>query len=93
MPFHLFRRSDKPFHLFKRLVKSCGCKFQRKSYDDFIHASVITLNDRLGFDNWLYPKSFMSFMRTKDYTYMVINDGKVSIREFLCILYLIEDVW
>ena len=35
------------------------------------------LSDRLGFDSWPYPKSFMSLMWMKDYTYMVINDGKV----------------
>ena len=35
------------------------------------------LSDRLGFDSWPYPKSFMSLMWIKDYTYMVINDGKV----------------
>ena len=26
------------------------------------------LNDQLGFDNWPYPKSFMSLMWMKDYT-------------------------
>ena len=35
------------------------------------------LSDQLGFDSWPYPKSFMSQMWMKDYTYMVINDGKV----------------
>ena len=35
------------------------------------------LSDRLGFDSWPYPKSFMSLMWMKDYTYMVIDDGKV----------------
>ena len=35
------------------------------------------LSDRLGFDSWPYSKSFMSLMRMKDYTYMIINDGKV----------------
>ena len=35
------------------------------------------LSDRLGFDSWPYPKSFMSLMWMKDYTYMVINDVKV----------------
>ena len=35
------------------------------------------LSDRLGFDSWPYPKSFMSLMWMKDYTYMVINDRKV----------------
>ena len=35
------------------------------------------LSDQLGFDSWLYPKSFMSLMRMKDYTYMEINGGKV----------------
>ena len=35
------------------------------------------LSDRLGFDNRPYPKSFISLMWMKDYTYMVINDGKV----------------
>ena len=35
------------------------------------------LSDRLGFDSWLYPKSFMSLMWMKDHTYMVIDDGKV----------------
>ena len=38
----------------------------------------INLSDRLGFDSWPYPKSFMSLMWMKDYTYMVINDGKVT---------------
>ena len=35
------------------------------------------LSDRLGFDSWPYHKSFMSLMWMKDYTYMIINDGKV----------------
>ena len=35
------------------------------------------LSDRLGFDNWPYPKSFMNLMWMKDYTYMEIDDGKV----------------
>ena len=35
------------------------------------------LSDWLGFDSWLYPKSFMSLMQMKNYTYMVIDDGKV----------------
>ena len=35
------------------------------------------LSDRLGFDSWLYPKSFMSLMWMKDYTYMIIDDEKV----------------
>ena len=35
-------------------------------------------SNRLGFDSWLYPKSFMSLMWIKDYTYMVIDDVKVS---------------
>ena len=35
------------------------------------------LRDRLGFDSWPYPKSFMSLMWIKDYTYMAIDDGKV----------------
>ena len=35
------------------------------------------LSDRLGFDSWPYPKSFMILMWMKDYTYMVIDDGKV----------------
>ena len=35
------------------------------------------LSDRLGFDSWPYPMSFMSLMWMKDYTYMVIDDGKV----------------
>ena len=35
------------------------------------------LSDWLGFDSWPYPKSFMSLMGMKDYTYMVINDRKV----------------
>ena len=36
------------------------------------------LSDRLGFDSWPYPNSFMSLMRIKDYTYMVIDNGKVT---------------
>ena len=35
------------------------------------------LSDRLGFESLPYPKSFMSLMWMKDYTYMVIDDGKV----------------
>ena len=35
------------------------------------------LSDRLGFNCWPYPKSFMSLMGMKDYTYMVIDDRKV----------------
>ena len=37
------------------------------------------LSDWLWFDNWPYPKSFMSLMRMKDYTYMVIDDEKVPL--------------
>ena len=36
------------------------------------------LSDRLGFDSWPYPKSFMSLMWMKAYIYMVIDDGKVT---------------
>ena len=36
------------------------------------------LSDRLRFDSWPYPKSFMSLMWMKDYTYMVIDDEKVT---------------
>ena len=36
------------------------------------------LSGWLGFDSWPYPKSFMSLMQMKDYTYMVIDEGKVS---------------
>ena len=35
------------------------------------------LSDRLGFDSCPYLKSFMSLMWMKDYTYMIIDDGKV----------------
>ena len=35
------------------------------------------LSDRLGFDSSPYPKSFMSLMWMNDYTYIVIDDGKV----------------
>ena len=35
------------------------------------------LSDRLGFDSWPYPKSFMSLIWTKDYIHMVIDDRKV----------------
>ena len=35
------------------------------------------LSDRLGFDSSPYPKSFMILMWMKDYTYMLIYDGKV----------------
>ena len=35
------------------------------------------LSEQLGFDSWPYPKSFMSPMCMKDYTYMIIDDGKV----------------
>ena len=43
-----------------------------------ISTCIITnLNDRLGFDSRPYPKSFMSLMWMKDYTYMVIDEGKV----------------
>ena len=35
------------------------------------------LSYRLGFDSWPYPKSFMSLMWMKDYTYMIIDNGKV----------------
>ena len=34
------------------------------------------LSDRLRFDSSPYPKCFMSLMWMKDYTYMVIDDGK-----------------
>ena len=36
------------------------------------------LSDWLGFDSWPYPKSFMSLMWMKDYTYMVLDDENVS---------------
>ena len=36
------------------------------------------LSDRLGFDSRPYPKSFMSLMWMKDYTYLVIDDENVS---------------
>ena len=36
------------------------------------------LSDQLVFDSWSCPKSFMSLTWMKDYTYMVIDDGKVS---------------
>ena len=39
---------------------------------------IIDLSDRLGFDSCPYPKSFMSLMWMKNYTYMVIDDGKVQ---------------
>ena len=35
------------------------------------------LSDRLGFDSSPYPKPFMSLMWMKDFTYTVIDDGKV----------------
>ena len=35
------------------------------------------LSDRLGFDTWPNRESFTSLMWIKDYTYMVIDDGKV----------------
>ena len=35
------------------------------------------LSDQLEFDSWPYPKSFMSLMWMKDYTSVVIDDGKV----------------
>ena len=35
------------------------------------------LSNRLGFDSWLYAKSFMSLMWMKDYKYMVIDDRQV----------------
>ena len=35
------------------------------------------LSDELGFESSPYPKSFMSLMWMKDYTYIVIDDGKV----------------
>ena len=35
------------------------------------------LSDWLGFESWQYPKSFMSLIWMKDYTYMAIDDGKV----------------
>ena len=36
------------------------------------------MSDWLGFESRPYPKSFMSFVQMKDYTYMIIDDGKVS---------------
>ena len=35
------------------------------------------VSNRLGFDSSPYPKSIMSLMWMKDYTYKVIDDGKV----------------
>ena len=48
--------------------------------EDFLIISTrisANLSDRLGFDSRPFPKSFMSLMWMKDYTYMVIDDGKV----------------
>ena len=36
---------------------------------------VINLRNQLGYDNRPYPVSFMILALTKDYTYMVTNDG------------------
>ena len=43
---------------------------------DFLCIST-NLNERLGFDNVPYFKSFMSLVQIKDYTYMITNDDKV----------------
>ena len=32
------------------------------------------------FDNWLHPKSFISLVQTKDYSYIVTDDSKVLCR-------------
>ena len=40
----------------------------------------------------MYPKSFMSIVRMKDYIYMVTDDEKGSISEFLQTPYLLEYV-
>ena len=55
-----------------------GYRTIEEASHDFLNASILTLSDRLGFDNEPYLKSFKSLVRTKDYTYMVTNDDKVS---------------
>ena len=63
-----------------KVVEISKKEFLKTSYiPEFINTTGINTNlsDRLGFDSWPYPKSFMSLVRMKDYTYMIINDGKV----------------
>ena len=52
-------------------------EISKKEFSMICTCISINLSDRIGFDSGPYPKSFMSLMWMKDYTYMVINDGKV----------------
>ena len=52
-------------------------EISKKGFSMIFTRISTNLSDRLGFDSWPYPKSFMSLMWMKDYTYMVIDDGKV----------------
>ena len=53
-------------------------KISKKGFSMIFTRISTNLSDRLGLDSLPYPKSFMSLMWMKDYTYMVINDEKVS---------------
>ena len=46
--------------------------------DDFLYISKLTSKTNYGFDNELYPKSFMSLVLIKDYMYVITDDGKIS---------------
>ena len=48
-----------------------------KSSRWFPTCNSTNLSDQLGFDNWSYPKAFMSLVRMKEYIHVVIDDGKV----------------
>ena len=52
-------------------------KISNKEFPMISKRISTNLSDQLGFDSWLYLKSFMSLVWMKDYTYMVIDDGKV----------------
>ena len=70
-----------PWYL-RRLTQGMRCnkilgQGSRNIGERVLDEGETNLSDRLGFDNWPYPKSFMSLMWMKDYTYMVIDDEKV----------------
>ena len=52
-------------------------EISKKEFPMIFTRNSTNLSDRLGFDSWPYAQSFMSHMRMKDYTYIVIDDRKV----------------
>ena len=75
-PPSVFKEIDsKEWDVMKSLAKVV--EISKKKFSMISTRISINLSDWLGFESWPYPKSFMSLMLMKDYTYMVIDDGKV----------------